>query len=79
MTLIEIGYILLLLMCALMLTITHLLTQRPISKHKHLRAFICPYNNKIECPYIDTSGMSKTKECVDCENFKKKKVRINLK
>lgn len=28
-------------------------------------------NNLYDCPYVDTSGMRSTKECVDCENYQK--------
>jgi len=28
----------------------------------------CTYKN-IDCPHVDTAGMSKLKECEDCEVF----------
>jgi hypothetical protein len=28
----------------------------------------CPYTRK-SCPYVDTSGPGKTRECYDCENM----------
>jgi hypothetical protein len=30
----------------------------------------CPYVEELECPYVDTSGMTKLKECQDCDYFK---------
>jgi len=29
----------------------------------------CPYKYKCDCKYIDTAGMTKLKECVDCELY----------
>ena len=29
---------------------------------------ICPHINKA-CPYVNTSGMSKTKECNECKYY----------
>jgi len=34
--------------------------------------FVCPYK-EIECPYMDTLDMSKTKECGECEHSKREK------
>lgn len=34
--------------------------------------FVCPYK-EIECPYVDTLDMSKTKECTECEHSKREK------
>jgi hypothetical protein len=33
----------------------------------------CPYESNIECSYLETSGMSMTKECSDCERYIKAK------
>jgi len=29
----------------------------------------CPYGCKTGCPYVDTSGMDKSKSCYDCEYY----------
>ena len=34
-----------------------------------MNSFQCPYDD-LGCVYIDTSGMSKLKECSDCEHYK---------
>jgi hypothetical protein len=26
----------------------------------------CPYAEKLDCPFVDTSGMDKTRDCDDC-------------
>jgi len=27
----------------------------------------CSYKHKADCKYIDTAGMTKTRECIDCD------------
>jgi len=29
----------------------------------------CPYNYRIDCQFIDTSGMTKVRECEECPHF----------
>ncbi len=29
----------------------------------------CPYQDDLDCPYVDTLAMDKEKLCQDCENF----------
>ena len=29
----------------------------------------CPYVSKVICDYVDTLGMTQTKECLECENY----------
>lgn len=36
---------------------------------KESKFFECPYT-KYSCTHLDTSGMTKTKECMNCENYK---------
>ena len=30
----------------------------------------CPYEKGMGCPYLDTSGMTKTKNCKECAYYK---------
>lgn len=36
---------------------------------------MCPYEEGMSCPYLDTSGMHKTKECNECAYYKLFKLR----
>lgn len=29
----------------------------------------CPFNEDIDCPYVDSSGYNKTIDCQECEVF----------
>jgi len=29
----------------------------------------CPYDSRIDCQFIDTSGMTKVRECEECPHF----------
>jgi hypothetical protein len=76
---IEIGYLILSALGLGFLAIVVMLSDRPWKNRNQKRGYICPFNNNIDCPYIDTAGMSKTKECPDCEHYIKRKIRIDLK
>lgn len=30
----------------------------------------CPYNENLDCPFVDTSVMEKTTSCFECENYR---------
>lgn len=79
MTVYALIHIILIIVGIIVLFVVYSLVDRPWKSHNQNRGYICPYNNSIDCPYIDTAGMTKTKECRDCENYKPKKYWIELK